>query len=437
MRYAVLIAMLITMGAADLRADVLSLSLQKAIEIALERNEDIQVAREAVNNRESRVREVRSDALPSLTGRANYTRNIRLPVIFFETEEGLQQITIGEDNAYDFNLTLEQVIDVFGRVPKALKSAHLYSDIGKEDLQRIENEVVFDVRSSYYGVILAEQLRDVASKSLEQAEASLKQVESMVREGTRSRFDLLRARVEVANRKPELIRAENEVELADSRLKRVLGLQFDTEIDLSDELTMVPIEMDVDEGIALALTRRPELRSIDKEVEMGEIQVRLSGLERFPSLFLQSRYSIQGQTDKTFPESEEFARSWNASVGLTLPIFDGLKTSGRINQSRAQLSMARYQKQKAEEEVRLEVFEAFRNLETAKEEILSQQANVNEAEEAYRLATIRFANGLATQLEVNDVELALNLARTNFIQSLYDYNVARARVEQAIGEKVQ
>jgi outer membrane protein TolC len=422
-------------GNTELRGDVLALSLERAIELSLDQNEDVRIAREMVNQRAGNVREVRSGILPSLTGGFNYTRNIRLPVLFFETDEGLQQITIGEANAYNFNLTLDQDIDVFGRVPRAINAANLYSDIGREDQQRVESEVVFNVKEQYYGVILARELRDVAGMSLEQAEANLKQIESMVREGTRSRFDLLRARVEVANRKPELIRARNEVELAESRLKRVLGLPLEQEIDLTDELVMEPFDMKVVEGTELALARRPEIRSIEMEEEMEEVEVDLAWLDYFPSLSLQSRYTIQGQTDQSFPESEEFARSWNASVGMTLPIFDGLRTSGRINQARARLSMARYEKKKIEEEIRLEVIEAFQELESAKEEILSQRANVDEAEEAYRLSTIRFANGLTTQLEVNDVELALNLARTNYIQSLYHYNVALASVERAIGEK--
>jgi outer membrane protein TolC len=424
-------------GVRNLRGDVLSLTLEEAIELSLTQNEEVKIAREAVYNRDAQVGEVRSGILPSLTGQANYTRNIKLPVLFFGTEEGTQQISIGEDNAYDFHLVLEQDIDVFGRIPRALNAAHLYSDIGREDLQQVESEVVFNVKSLYYGVILAEEMKDVAEMSLEQAEDNLRQVESMVREGTRSRFDLLRARVEVSNRNPELIRARNEVELSRSRLKRILGLPLDSEIVLTDELTMETFEMTVDEGIELALSRRPELNSIQMQEEMGKVEVTLSKLEYFPTLLFQSRYSVTGQTDRSFPDSEEFARSWNASIGLSLPIFDGLRTSSKINQAQAQLSMTRYQRKKAEEEIRLEVIETFREIETAREEIMSQEANVEEAEEAYRLSVIRFTNGLATQLEVNDVELALNLARTNYVQSLYDYNTARARVEKAIGEEVR
>jgi len=432
-----LLLMFLPASVRNLHGNVLSLTLEEAIELSLTQNEEVKIAREAVYDRDAQAGEVRSGILPTLTGQANYTRNIKLPVLFFGTEEGTQQISIGEDNAYDFHLVLEQDIDVFRRVPRALDAAHLYSDIGREDLQQVENEVVFNVKSLYYGVILAEKMEDVAEMSLEQAEDNLRQVESMVREGTRSRFDLLRARVEVSNRNPELIRARNEVELSRSRLKRILGLPLDSEIELTDELTMEAFEMTVNEGIELALSRRPELNSIQKQEEMGKVEVALSRLEYFPTLLFQSRYSMTGQTDRSYPDSEEFARSWNASIGLSLPIFDGLRTSSKINRAQAQLSMTRYQKKKVEEEIRLEVIEAFREIETVREEIMSQEANVEEAEEAYRLSVIRFTNGLATQLEVNDVELALNLARTNYVQSLYDYNTARARVEKAIGEKVR
>jgi len=414
-----------------------ALSLREAIEQSLERNEEIQAAREAVRQREGRVREVRSGAFPSLTADFSYTRNIKLPVIFFETEEGVQQITIGEENAYSLSFGLEQTIDLFGRVPKALDVAHLYAGIGEENLVQVESEVVYSVKRFYYGAVLAEELSAVAGKSLEQAEASLSQIESMVREGTKSRFDLLRARVEVANRKPELIRAQNQAELSKSRLRRIIGLPLDEEIRLTDKLLMEPLEIGLDEGIQLALSRRPELRSVRMDEEMGEVQLGLAGLERYPEFFFSSNYSFQGQTEEAFPEDREIARSWAAGVGFRFPLFDGMRTSGKVDQARAQLSMARYRKVQAEEEVRLEVLEAFRDLEAAEEEIRSQQANVEEAEEAYRLATIRFTSGLSTQLEVNDVELALNLARTNFYQSLFNYNTAKARVEKAIGEEVR
>jgi outer membrane protein TolC len=418
-------------------ASVLSLTLKEAIEMSLEKNEDVIIARQSLTEREAQVREVRSGVLPSLTGDFNYARNIQLPVIFFETPDGIQQITIGESNAYNFGLKLQQTIDVFGRVPKALGAAHLFADIGDQSLDQVEREVAFNVKQLYYGVVLAEEMKDVSEQSLEQAEANLEQVESMTREGTRSRFDLLRARVEVANRKPELIRARNNAELSRSRLKRIIGIPLDQDIRLLDNLEMEPFDMDVDRGISLALERRPELKSIRMNEEMGEIQLSLAKLEHYPALFFSSNYLVQGQTERAFPENKEFAKSWSAGIGLTMPIFDGMKTRSHVDQARAQLSISRYREKKATEEIRLEVIEAFKDIDAAREEIASQEANVKEAEEAYRLAKIRFENGLATQLEVNDVELALNLARTNYIQALYNYNIAKAKVEKAIGEDIQ
>ncbi|MFQ5382662.1 MAG: TolC family protein, partial [Dehalococcoidia bacterium] len=117
--------------------DALRLTIDEAVALALERNEDVRVAREAVEDREAGAREIRADALPSLTGDINYTRNLKLPILFFGTDEGTQQISIGEENAYDFSLNLEQTIDIFGRVPKALGVAHLFSEIGEEDLRRV------------------------------------------------------------------------------------------------------------------------------------------------------------------------------------------------------------------------------------------------------------------------------------------------------------
>jgi outer membrane protein TolC len=136
-------------------------------------------------------------------------------------------------------------------------------------------------------------------------------------------------------------------------------------------------------------------------------------------------------------DKENRAISKSAGLAISIPIFDGLRTRGRVSQARAALRHAEYQLEEARKGVRLEVSKAVKDLASLKKEYESQVATVDLAEEAYRIAETRFRSGLSTQLELTDAETALAFARTNFAQTLYRYNVAVAGLERALGRTSQ
>ena len=158
---------------------------------------------------------------------------------------------------------------------------------------------------------------------------------------------------------------------------------------------------------------------------------------RLPILGLYGQVQFQGQSEAddllgSFDE-ENSAFSSSAGLALSIPIFDGLRTRGRVSQARAQLRYAEYQLEEARKGVRLEVSKAVRDLASLEKEHQSQLATVNLAEEAYRIAETRFRSGISTRLELADAATALAFAKTNFAQTLYRYNIAVANLERALG----
>jgi outer membrane protein len=415
----------------------LALSLEDAVSLAERNNETLLMALEDERQAGGVVREAWAGALPSIRLEGTYQRNFKKPVFFITSDSTTTRLEIGGDIETQGRLRLDQVLYAFGRVGNAVKFAGIYRNIASLGVENARSLVVFAAQEAYYRVLLMDKVIGIQRQSLVQAQSHLKDVEDKYAQGTASRFDLLRAQVEVKNREPGVIEAENDLALTVEDLKRVVGLDRDAEPFLTDSLTYQPIEVGEDDAIAEALAHRPELLSLMLNVQGRKKILAIEKAGMFPMLGLYGEIDLQGQSakDDLLGSFDKGNRAISSSVGLALsvPIFDGLKTRGRVTQAKAALKHAGYELEQARKGIRLEVSKAVRDLGSLKQEHESQVATVGLAEEAYKIAEARFRSGLSTQLELNDVQMALDFAKTNFAQTLYEYNVAAANLERVLG----
>jgi outer membrane protein TolC len=413
------------------------LSLQEAVSLAERNNETLLMAVEDEKRASGVVREAWAGALPSLTLAGTYQGNFDKPVFFITDDSTTTKLQIGGDLETQGQLRLDQVLYAFGRVGNAVKFAGIYKNIASLGVENARSEVAYAAREAYYRVLLMDKVAGIERQSLEQAKGHLTEVEQKYAQGTASRFDLLRAQVEVKNREPGVIEAENNLALSIEDLKRVVGLDSAGEIVLTDSLTYQAIDVTAEDAIAEALAHRAEMLSLELNVEGREKLLAIEKAGMFPILGLYGQIQFQGQSSKDDPlgsfEKGNRATSTSAGVALSIPIFDGFRTRGRVAQARAGLRHSEYQLQQARKGIRLEVSKAVRDMASLRKEYESQVATVGLAEEAYRIAQTRFRSGLSTQLELTDAETALDFARTNFAQTLYKHNVAVANLERALG----
>jgi outer membrane protein TolC len=417
--------------------DTLNLSLDRAIELALLHNEDIQIAAASLDKARGQKREAYAAALPHVDFYAGYTRNILRPVLFFSDPESGEtiQIKIGEENDYLLNVSLNQVLFAFGRVGGAIEAADYYLKSAEQTVETTRRETILAVQEAYYGSVLAEEVLEISRLSLEQARKQFEETRIKVRQQVASRFDSIRAEVQVKNREPEVIQAENAVRIALMNLKRLAGIERDVPVVLTDGLQYRPAEHDVEAAIAEAYRTRPDISALQLQVAMAEKIHQVMKRNNFPYLSLFGNYSLQGQqSDQLFPDRNRFAKSLGVGVSLTFPLFDGLANRGRVAQARADVSAMQYTLNKVKKAVALQVQELYDRLRAEDESLKSQAATVAMAEEAYRLALVRFQNGLSTPLELEDSELALTGARLNYLEAMYRYVITEKRLENAMGQ---
>jgi outer membrane protein TolC len=414
----------------------LPLSLKDAVALAEKRNESLLMAIEDRTKAGAQVKEAYSGVLPNVELRADYRFNFTKPAFFAPEEFGGGKFEIGSDYEVTGQIRLDQTLYAFGRVGNAVEFAKVYKKITELGVADARSRVVFDAKRAYYTVLLAEEVAAIRRRSLEQARSHLRDIEQKFEQGTMSRFDLLRAQVEVKNREPELISAENDLSLAVQDLNRLLDIEPEVTPVLLDTLAYAPMEISEDRAVAEAFERRPEIKSLELNVEGRSRLLAIEKAGRLPTLDLYGQILYQGQADDDVLDpfrSRNRAVSTFAGISLTLPIFDGLRTKARIQQARADLRRSEHELEMARKAVSLEVLKAVKDLQSLKRSYEAQLATVSLAEETYLIAETRFKNGLSTQLELTDAETALDAARANYANTLFEYDLAIAALERTLG----
>lgn len=415
-------------------ADTLQLGLREAVQRAMTTNEQVLIARAQQAQAAGVVKQVGADALPKIDANFGYTRNIQKPVFFLNTGQGVQQITIGNDNDYSIGLTLSQTLFDFSLGP-ARSAARLSREATADEVQSARTGVALAARTSYYDVLLAQALVDVQRKALQQAQRRLAQVQDFYDAGTASEFDLLTARVNVDNLRPPLIEARNQLALNRNQLKRTVGIPLEQPIALTDTFPVPAETPNLEHYLKLAEAQRSDLRSQRVQVQLYNDNLVSKKRSAFPTLDLTAGVMRQASSNHLLPPQQDFAQSATVGLSFSVPLFDGRKRSGEVQEAAAQKEAAQFRVRQLHEDIRLQVQQAYQGMMAARERIQASQANVHRAERALEIAETRFKNGLSTQVELHDAELAVTQARTNRVQALHDFGVARANLMAAVGER--
>jgi len=412
----------------------LVLTLDKSIRLALSQNPYHLASSEKVEAAQAKVREAAAGFFPTLNAQGLHTLDEKLFVLEFPSfipGQPPQKIKIDFTKDYQFSLALNLPLFTSGRLVSGFKSAKYNLLSTEEAVRQSEHITVFNAKSAFYGCLLANEFVEVAEEAVEVAEKHLKNVKSMYKVGMASRFDLLRSEVQVANLKPQLIKARNNLEIARLRLKILLGLDLSQPIEVEGSLTYEPFEPDPETCLAKALRNRPEIKQLQYQKKMAGEMLKLARASNLPSLAVSGTYNFWA--DQFNFQKDNWQSYYTVNLVLTVPIFNGFATSARVAQSKAFLRELEFTEKGLREAVRFEVQQAILKLREARESLLSQEKNVEQAQESLRIAELNYSEGLATTLDVSSSQAALSQAKTNYTQALYDYVIALAQLDKAMG----
>ncbi len=426
-------------GPSSAGAGEMSLGLEKAIDLGIQNDEMLRQVTQAVAGAEGQVMEARANALPHLSVSGQYGRNLLrpsffLPAAFFGEGSGSVKIEIGEDNDFQAAASVSQVLWAAGRVSAGLEAAKHYLASARYRESAASDYVRFSVKEAYYGVLLAAELLRIEEKASETVAEAARIARVGFDEGVVSRYDRLRAEVELANRKAPLVKARNDYDQALLTLRRRCGIDAGDAVTLTDSLSAGAPPAGIDAVLAAMLASSPEIQALRSAVGAEKQFLRIAKADRYPMLSLDAYYAVQTQwSNEWLPPQDLVAKSAAVQIGFQIPIFDGFSAKGKIGKAAADLRGAELELERVTRDKDLAVRQSYRNLENALSALEGREESVALAEETYRIALVRLTNGLATPLERLDAELAMTTARAQLVEALFSSRMAEAYLELAVG----
>jgi outer membrane protein len=412
----------------------LTLTLKDSIQLALSQNPYHLAAEERLETARAKLREAAAGFFPSLNSEGLHTLAEKLFVLEFPSfipGEPPQRVSMDFTKDYQFSLTFSLPLFTSGRLTSGFKQAKYGLRSTEEAVRQSEHITVFNAKKAFYGYLLAQDFVKVAEEAVEVAEKHLKNVKNLYEVGMASKFDLLRSEVQVANLKPQLIRARNNSKIAELSLKTLLGLDLSQPIEIKGQLTYEPFEPDLDESVSKAMLKRPEISQLRYQKQMAGQALKLARASNLPSLAVSATYNFWA--DQFNFKKNTWQSFYAVNLVLSLPIFNGFATSARVAQSKAMIKELDLNQKGLIDIIEFEVRQAILSLQEAKESLFSQEKNVEQAQESLRIAELNFSEGLATTLDISSAQAALSQAKTNYSQALYDYVISLAELDKAMG----
>ena len=435
------------------------LTLEESIEIAKQSNLTLQTAEQSLKAAEAQVRAARAGLLPRITASGNYTyfKDIQKSVIqadggfgfpmqgeemngmsppSADNESDVIELEFGAHHNVQGTLNLTQPIFAWGRYYYGYQAADLNYQAMQRDVAAAYNQLRLDVSEAFYGALVAQDFVRVARQSVSLVEEQLAVAEASLEAGAATNFDVLRAKVQLANAESQLIRAQNGVQTAKDAYKTVLNIPLSENILVKGTLE-VPVNrkipaLNLDTLVQQALDNRPEVHRTQFTEHAARKQVDIAKTRSRPDLGFFSNYQISQNERLT-----EMNRIWSLGIQINIPIFDGFATRAALQQTESSLKQIQLGGTQVKVGVEFEVRTAYLNLRGAETIIEVQREAVTQARESVRIANLQFQNGIITTVALTDTQLALAQAEVNRLQAYHDYIVGLARLEKAIGQTLK
>ncbi len=402
-------------------------TLNEALTEAFNRHPNLRRLRTEVNVAGARVGEVR--ALTGVQSGLSMSFRRQGPTVEFPTTPA-GTVQVVPDNFFSGSITAQKLLFDGGRSSGERRASELGVELAREELREAERQLTREVKHAYYGLLKSERLMAVAEETLKIAAEQLRVTQVKFAAGTIARFDVTRSEVEVSNAKQELITAEKNVALARSTLNHQLSRPLEEAVTVVGPSTATEIAVTTSELVALARQHRPELKLAEQRQRQARERTLVAQAARLPQVSLQTSYTRQ--TGTAFQENY----NWFAGVGVTFDWFTSGRRKFAVRAAQLTSESADATTARVRQMIELEVTQVQLSLREARQRIETTAATVRSSLENLDIARLRYNNGVGINLEVMDAQLALSRAHTHNTNAVFDYWVALADLEAALGRSL-
>ncbi len=403
-----------------------TITVEDAVRRALDANYDLHAARENIESASGRKKQAMQGYLPGLDARMSFNRQfdastlVQVGNTFVETSD-----------VYTVNYGLRQTLIDWGAF-KSIQAAGKNLSATKFDYAQSRADLVLLAKQQYYTLLRAQLLTEVADSALVVSEQDMKRVESLFELGMVAKGDVLKAQVRVSQNKLEVIATRNTVVIERARLARLIGQEPTDDLAATRDITPTPAVVDSAAVYNEAMVNRADLKAADEALAAANANVGAAKAQYYPTLDGSLNYQHFDQFDPTL----NGYRQRSLGLVLNVPVFSSFYgTAGAIQQSQATRNQTNYALQQKRLDVAVEVREAISTAAQANEGLIVAQEQVESAREDLKLSQEKYNVGSGTILDLIDAQVALQRARSQYVQALTQVRVAEAQIERVRGRQ--
>lgn len=399
------------------------LSLADCLKLAKERNPLLKTVRWDQAIASQQIRQSDSSLYPRVDLQGGYTAQLEAQAMKIN---GMTMET--QQSSYGFaNLTATQTIYDFGRRNARRHQTQSASKAVESGIRSKEQEVSLQVVEAYFAVLEAEKLVTTAQQELQTVTEHRRVAQALYDNGVVTRNDLLQADLRTASTRQKLLAIQNQVTNLRLQLNFLIGGEPGQQAELQEPPEAAYVaEQGVD--IARALSKRPDLQTLRKQLEVTEHELQESKALFYPELFARASMDYL-QNDKVREQA-----IYAGTIGLKINLFDGFGSTASREKAVSSRSRTQQHLQMAEQQARLELATAQNDAIVARERITVTSEAIKQGEENLRINQNRYQERVGTATEVLDAQTLLSQARTEHYRAYYDYQIASARLRKAAGE---
>lgn len=412
--------------------NVLRLTLDEAIAIALEENPTIQIADEEVALKKVANKESWQNLLPEASISAGLDHTIKAA----EMKLGNQSFKMGQDNSNTGSAGLSISLPVYApAVYKAMSLSKTDIELSLEKSRATRQDLVNQVTKAYYQLMLTQDTYDVMLASFKLAEDNFNIANAKYEQGAVSEFDKISAEVQMRSTRPGVVSASNAITLSKLQLKVLMGITEDIDIQIKDSLAAYETEVFANELMTgnESLENNTTIKQLELNQKMLHQNIKLLRTNFIPTLGVAFSYQYQSlYNDNWNFFNYDWANSSSIMFSLSIPLYRASNFT-KVKSARIELLQLDLNKTNTERNLNMMVKSYRNNMMASSEQVASNKENVYQAEKAVQIAGKRYEVGKGTVLELNSSQVSLTEAQLVYNQSIYDYLIAKADLNQVLG----
>ncbi len=414
------------------------LTLEECISLALKNNDSLKASLSEIDMHKYATRISHSELFPKFGLNAQYAFFDKEPTFIIGKNAfspGIPasniELPAGEKEIYALAFSIKQPVFTGGYLTNRYESAQIQEKVSETQSKNVEFEIIQKIKSAYYDLLKTLKIKEIQEHIIKEKEERRRITEERQREGVANNEEVLLVKADTAKRKLELLKTENEIVTKGKTLKNLMGIDPDADVAPADRLENKKLLIGLSESKDIAIKNRKDLLRFQYIIKSAEKEISVAESSFYPKSFIVGSYTRQRETPLTKPDL------WALMLTLNWDIFEWGKTSADVNRAKARYEKLSSEYNALKKDVLLDVEKKWFGVKEAEEGVKASKDKLIYAEERCKNASLKYSENLIKTAELLDAETYLVQSRNEYINSIYDLNVAVAEFEFSTASDIE